>query len=234
LGSGRRGPAPAAGDGLADLRFTDGFVFQQLVGGPVTIGALAEPLGVSQQAASKSVADLERRGYVARSRDPGDARALRVALPSAARPRSRAATATVPRSPAAMIEAIRRELRARANPGKAEDMRAYMKSEMPLLGVQKPRRTEIARAVFAAHPLDGFEAWRDTVLRLWREATYREELIVAGAWWDFVHEVAVRLVGDLYGVQRCRADARRRRRTSTAAESPKARRCPAQWSCDDY
>src|SRR5918992_2212831 len=125
---------------------------------------------------------------------------------------------------AAMIEAIRSELRARANPGKAEHMRAYMKSEMPFLGVQKPGRTEIARAAFAAHPLDGFEAWRDTVLRLWREATYREErylaitlardrryrdhrtlaalplyeeLIVTGAWWDLVDEVAVRLVGEL-------------------------------------
>jgi DNA-binding MarR family transcriptional regulator len=69
-----------AADGLDDLRFADGFVFQHLVGGPVTIGALAERLGVSQQAASKSVADLERRGYVTRSRDPGDARARRVAL----------------------------------------------------------------------------------------------------------------------------------------------------------
>jgi 3-methyladenine DNA glycosylase AlkD len=123
-----------------------------------------------------------------------------------------------------MIEAIRAELAARANPAKAPDMQAYMKSEMPFLGVQKPAREEIARAVFAAHPLDGFEAWRDTVLRLWREATYREErylalrlardrryrehrtmaalplydeLIVTGAWWDFVDEVAVRLIGEL-------------------------------------
>jgi 3-methyladenine DNA glycosylase AlkD len=123
-----------------------------------------------------------------------------------------------------MIETLRRELEARANPAKAPDMQAYMKSEMPFLGVQKPGREEIARAVFAAHPLDGFEAWRDTVLRLWREATYREErylairlardgryrehrtmaslplydeLIVTGAWWDFVDEVAVRLVGEL-------------------------------------
>ena len=123
-----------------------------------------------------------------------------------------------------MIEAIRRELSARADPAKAPEMRAYMKSEMPFLGVQKPGRREVARIVFAAHPLDGFEAWRDTVLRLWREATYREErylaialardrryrahrttaalpmyeeLIVTGAWWDFVDEVAIRLVGEL-------------------------------------
>lgn len=54
-------------------------------------------------------------------------------------------------------------------------MQAYMKSEMPFYGVQKPAREAIARAVFAAHPLDGFDAWRDTVLRLWREATHREE-----------------------------------------------------------
>ena len=69
-----------AADGLGDLRFADGFVFQHLVGGPMTIGALAERLDVSQQAASKAVADLERRGYVARTPDPDDARARRVAL----------------------------------------------------------------------------------------------------------------------------------------------------------
>jgi 3-methyladenine DNA glycosylase AlkD len=125
---------------------------------------------------------------------------------------------------AAMIEAIRRELVARADPAKAPEMQRYMKSSMPFLGVQKPGRVEVARAVFAAHRLDGFDAWRDTVLALWREATYREErylaialardrryrehrtvaalplyeeLIVTGAWWDFVDEVAIRLVGEL-------------------------------------
>ena len=66
--------------GFDDLRFADGLVFQHLVGGPVTVSALAGRLGVSQQAVSKSVADLERRGYVRRARDPGDARARLVAL----------------------------------------------------------------------------------------------------------------------------------------------------------
>ena len=69
-----------AADGLADLRFADGFTFQHLVEGPVTIGALAEGLEVTQQAASKSVADLERRGYVERVRDASDARIRLVAL----------------------------------------------------------------------------------------------------------------------------------------------------------
>src|SRR5688572_3689680 len=140
-----------------------------------------------------------------------------------------------------MIEAIRAELAARANPAKAEGMRAYMKSAMPFLGVQKPGREEIARAVFAAHPLEGFDDWRDTVLLLWREATYREErylairlardrryrehrtmaalplyeeLIVTGAWWDFVDEVAVRLLGELLGGDGATARVLRRWATS--------------------
>ena len=118
-----------------------------------------------------------------------------------------------------MIEAIRDGLAELANPAKAPDMQAYMKSAMPFYGVQKPARAKLARAVFDAHPLESFDAWQDTVLTLWREATYREErymalallqdrryrayrtlralrlyeeLIVTGAWWDFVDEVVRR------------------------------------------
>jgi DNA-binding MarR family transcriptional regulator len=69
-----------AADGFDDARFADGFVFQHLIGGPATVGTLAERLGVSQQAASKNVADLERRAYVERTPDPSDARARLVAL----------------------------------------------------------------------------------------------------------------------------------------------------------
>ena len=69
-----------AADGLGDVRFADGLLFQHLVAGPQTIGTLADRLEVTQQAVSKSVADLERRGYVARTPDPDDARARRVAL----------------------------------------------------------------------------------------------------------------------------------------------------------
>lgn len=69
-----------AADGFSDLRFADGLVFQQLVPGPATVGALAAAAGVTQQAASKAVTDLERRGYVSRGADPDDGRARRVAL----------------------------------------------------------------------------------------------------------------------------------------------------------
>jgi DNA-binding MarR family transcriptional regulator len=69
-----------AAAGFDDVRFNDGVVNQHLIAGPLTIGALAERLGVSQQATSKSVADLERRGYVERTPDPDDARARLVGL----------------------------------------------------------------------------------------------------------------------------------------------------------
>lgn len=65
--------------GFSELRPSHGFIFQHLLGGPVTIGALAKALGVTQQAVSKSMLDLERAGYVRRS--PGeDARQTRVEL----------------------------------------------------------------------------------------------------------------------------------------------------------
>ena len=66
--------------GYGDVRFADGVLFQHLVEAPRTIGALAARLGVTQQAASKAVVDLERRGYVRREADPDDGRARRVAL----------------------------------------------------------------------------------------------------------------------------------------------------------
>ena len=56
--------------GFDDVRFSHGFVFQHLVPGPLAVGALARRMGVSQQAASKAAAELERLGYVERAPDP--------------------------------------------------------------------------------------------------------------------------------------------------------------------
>ncbi len=63
-----------AGQGFGDLRFNDGVVIQHVLAAPLSITALAERMGVTQQAASKAVADLERRGLVRREPDPADAR----------------------------------------------------------------------------------------------------------------------------------------------------------------
>jgi DNA-binding MarR family transcriptional regulator len=50
--------------GHADARDTHGFVFQHLVEGSRSISSLAERMGISQQAASKRVAEMVEMGYV--------------------------------------------------------------------------------------------------------------------------------------------------------------------------
>lgn len=62
------------GQGFGDLRFNDGVVIQHVLAAPLSITALADRMGVTQQAASKTVADLERRGLLSREPDPEDAR----------------------------------------------------------------------------------------------------------------------------------------------------------------
>ncbi|SFI79336.1 DNA-binding transcriptional regulator, MarR family [Amycolatopsis regifaucium] len=61
-------------DGIGGTRFNDGVVFQHVLAGPLSISALAGRMGVTQQAASKVVAELERRGLLRRVPDPADAR----------------------------------------------------------------------------------------------------------------------------------------------------------------
>jgi DNA-binding MarR family transcriptional regulator len=127
-----------AADGYADLRFADGFVFQHLVEGPVTIGALAERLEVTQQAASKSVADLERRGYVARTADPDDARARLVALTS----RGQAAIEASRRGRAALVA----ELAERLGPRRVEAANRLLGDVVAELGASDAVRGRRVRA----------------------------------------------------------------------------------------
>ncbi|WP_326628912.1 DNA alkylation repair protein [Nonomuraea fuscirosea] len=124
-------------------------------------------------------------------------------------------------------KAVRLALEEAAEPAKAETMRAYMRSTMPFLGVQAVPRRAVLRRVFAEHRLDSAPEWRRAVLSLWREAEYREEryaavelsgyhlyreyqtlytvpmyeeMIVSGAWWDLVDELATHRVGGLLTV----------------------------------
>jgi DNA-binding MarR family transcriptional regulator len=59
---------------------TDGYVLRALAARPMTVSALAVQLGMTKQGAGQVIDDMERRGYVARSPDPDDARARVVAL----------------------------------------------------------------------------------------------------------------------------------------------------------
>lgn len=74
-----------AEDGFPDVRFNDGVVIQHLLAEPLSISALARRMGVTQQAASKAVADMHRRGLLARHRSPTDARSTLLELTEHAR-----------------------------------------------------------------------------------------------------------------------------------------------------
>ena len=96
-----------------------------------------------------------------------------------------------------------------------------MKSAMPYYGVNLPQVRAITREVFAGALT--CDELRETVLRLWREARFREErygaqillaqkqhleclspadmpmleeMVLTGAWWDLVDELAV-VIGDV-------------------------------------
>jgi DNA-binding MarR family transcriptional regulator len=66
--------------GHEEARVSHGYVFQHLIDGTPTVGELAAKLGVTQQAASKTAAELERMGYVERLSDAGDSRVRRIGL----------------------------------------------------------------------------------------------------------------------------------------------------------
>jgi 3-methyladenine DNA glycosylase AlkD len=109
----------------------------------------------------------------------------------------------------------------RANPSKAVEMAAYMKTTMPFYGVQTTERRKVLRQAQRRHPIADRDDYRGTVVTLW-ERPHREEkycavdlaidekrwiafdnldlyrrLIVEGAWWDFVDGVAAQLVGQI-------------------------------------
>lgn len=123
-----------------------------------------------------------------------------------------------------LVTAARDGLAALADPAKAPEMQRYMKSEMPYRGVPKPERAALTKRLFAEHVLSDVDAFVATTLELWRGAQFREErylaidltgqrkyarwqnatllplyeeMIVTGAWWDYVDELAIRRVGPI-------------------------------------
>jgi 3-methyladenine DNA glycosylase AlkD len=123
----------------------------------------------------------------------------------------------------ALIDAVRSRLAEHGDPVRAPAMQAYMKSSMPFLGVPVPVARTVCRAVYNADRIADREAWEATVRELFDTARFREEryaalalvshryyrdfqvprslplyehLVVTGAWWDIVDDVA-RRVGDV-------------------------------------
>ncbi|WP_053736222.1 DNA alkylation repair protein [Nocardia sp. NRRL S-836] len=118
----------------------------------------------------------------------------------------------------AVVDAVRSGLAELADPVKAPEMQAYMKSDMPFLGVRKPQRAALLKTL---PRIDDRDEWLDAVQTLWRDAVFREEryvalslsgdkrfqsvelmpwfdeMVVTGAWWDYVDEIASKRVGPL-------------------------------------
>ena len=119
---------------------------------------------------------------------------------------------------------LRKALRKAADPTKAAVMQAYMKSTMAYHGVPAPLLRQVCREVFANVNFASTADWQGQVLSLWRNARFREELyaavylsgdkragtfqtpaalkmyeelIVTGAWWDYVDEIASNRLGPI-------------------------------------
>lgn len=72
-----------AEEGHPDVRPAHGFALQAIGRGATSPGALGDVLGVTKQAAARTVSRLEELGYVERDVDPDDARRQRVTLTAA-------------------------------------------------------------------------------------------------------------------------------------------------------
>jgi 3-methyladenine DNA glycosylase AlkD len=107
-------------------------------------------------------------------------------------------------------------------------MAAYMKTDMPFYGVSSPNRRPIARELKLLYPAGTPTEYRDNVRLLWalphREEKYLaidyalsfknlitfeqiglyQQMVVEGAWWDFVDAIAADLVGRVVLIDRAR------------------------------
>jgi len=123
-----------------------------------------------------------------------------------------------------LARAIRRRLKDAADPIRAPQQQAYMKSTMPYRGVAGPALKAILADALRACELASFDEWQAVALDLWRSARFREEryaailitgarryrqfntfaamlmheeMIATGAWWDFVDTIAGHQIGDI-------------------------------------
>lgn len=121
----------------------------------------------------------------------------------------------------AAVTYVQAALVAAADPEKAAGMQAYMKTDMPFYGVQKPGRVTILRYLKKRFAPENRDQYAELVTALW-ELPHREEkylaqgvatafprfivpaslplyerFVVEGAWWDFVDETATHMIREL-------------------------------------
>ncbi len=123
-----------------------------------------------------------------------------------------------------MLTKLRSELKKAANPKKAPQMQAYMKSTMLYHGVPSRVLKKVCRELFKEINFSNSEEWQNLVRTIWHNARFREEryaalaiaghkaarpfqtpaamklyeeLIISGAWWDYVDDIAIHRVGHI-------------------------------------
>ncbi|MBY0545711.1 MAG: DNA alkylation repair protein [Candidatus Obscuribacterales bacterium] len=131
-------------------------------------------------------------------------------------------------SAAALSKFIQSEFKRAADTDKAPAMAAYMKTEMPFYGIQKPARALVYREMKKRFIPSNRQEYEAGVRALWanthREDKYAaiefarqhaafvradslklyEELVRDGAWWDLVDDIAQSLVGEALRADRTR------------------------------
>jgi len=130
------------------------------------------------------------------------------------------------------LATVRADLRAAGDPLRAAGQQAYMKSAMPYHGVTSPEVRRVLRPHLRDYAPRGRAGWERDVREVWDGATHREEwyaaialarhrvarswqdaetltlhrhLVVSGAWWDVVDEIAAHLVGAALAADRAAA-----------------------------
>lgn len=125
-----------------------------------------------------------------------------------------------------VVPAVRAALAAAADPVRATAQQAYMKSALPFHGIAAGPLKALLRPVLADPTLriEDRGEWEAAIRELWDDATHREQryaasaltghrlyrgwqdpdtldlyrhLVVSGAWWDLVDEVAANRVGPI-------------------------------------
>ncbi len=127
----------------------------------------------------------------------------------------------MPNNSDALIHFVRERLDAIRDPQRAKEMAAYMKTDMPFFGVKATERKKIERLIPKHFPVANRKQYDRNVRELWnqpeRECKYLaistarafsayidssslplyRTMIIQGAWWDLVDEIAVHLVGEV-------------------------------------
>jgi 3-methyladenine DNA glycosylase AlkD len=122
------------------------------------------------------------------------------------------------------VGAVRAALAEVGDPERATQQQAYMKSELPYVGLGATALKALLRPILADHRFADRAQWEAAALELFEDATHREEWYAAvallrhrsydpwvdpgllplleeivrlGAWWDVVDEIAGHLVGQV-------------------------------------